>query len=38
VVLSSQRVDLRDAVYDAAKAKERAKEEAANPLVEDERS
>jgi VWFA-related protein len=35
VVLSSQRVDLRDAVYDAAKAKERAKEEAANPLVED---
>ena len=35
VVLSSQRVDLRDAVYDAAKAKERAKDEAANPLVQD---
>ncbi len=35
VVLSSQRVDLRDAVYDAAKAKVRAKDEAANPLVQD---
>jgi len=35
VVLSSQRVDLKDAIYDAAKTKERAKEEAANPLVED---
>ena len=35
VVLSSQRVDLRDAIYDAAKAKERAKNEAANPLVQD---
>lgn len=34
VVLSSQRVDLRDAIYDAAKAKDRAKDEAANPLVE----
>ena len=27
VVLSSQRVDLKDAIYDAAKAKDRAKEE-----------
>jgi VWFA-related protein len=35
VVLSSQRVDLKDAIYDAAKAKERAKDEAANPLVEE---
>lgn len=35
VVLSSQRVDLKDAVYDAAKAKDRAKDEAANPLVLD---
>jgi hypothetical protein len=35
VVLSSQRVDLRDAIYDAAKAKDRAKDEAVNPLVED---
>jgi hypothetical protein len=35
VVLSSQRVDLKDAIYDAAKAKERAKSEAVNPLVED---
>lgn len=34
VVLSSQRVDLRDAIYDAAKAKDRAKDEAANPLVQ----
>ena len=34
VVLSSQRVDLRDAIYDAAKAKDRAKDEAVNPLVE----
>ena len=33
VVLSGQRVDLKDAIYNAAKAKERAKEEAANPLV-----
>jgi VWFA-related protein len=35
VVLSSQRVDLKDAIYDAAKAKERAKNEAVNPLVQD---
>jgi VWFA-related protein len=34
VVLSSQRVDLKDAIYDAAKAKDRAKDEAVNPLVE----
>jgi len=34
VVLSSQRVDLKDAIYDAAKAKDRAKNEAVNPLVE----
>jgi hypothetical protein len=33
VVLSGQRVDLKDAIYNAAKQKERAKEEAANPLV-----
>jgi VWFA-related protein len=35
VVLSSQRVDLKDAIYDAAKAKDRAKSEAVNPLVQD---
>lgn len=35
VVLSSQRVDLKDAIYDAAKMKERVKDEAANPLVQD---
>jgi len=35
VVLSSQRVDLREAIYDAAKAKDRAKDEAVNPLVQD---
>ncbi len=35
VVLSSQRVDLRDALYDAAKAKDRVKDEAVNPLVQD---
>jgi VWFA-related protein len=34
VVLSSQRVDLKDAIYDAAKAKDRAKEVAVNPLVQ----
>jgi len=33
VVLSSQRVDLKDAVYDAAKAKDREKEAAVNPLI-----
>ena len=35
VVLSSQRVDLKDAIYDATKAKDRAKSEAVNPLVQD---
>jgi VWFA-related protein len=35
VVLSSQRVDLKDAIYDATKAKQRAKDEAVNPLVQD---
>jgi len=35
VVLSSQRVELKDAIYDAAKAKDRAKEDAVNPLVQD---
>jgi VWFA-related protein len=35
VVLSSQRVDLREAIYDAAKAKDRAKDEAVNPLVQE---
>ena len=34
VVLSSQRVELKDAIYDAAKAKDRAKEDAVNPLVQ----
>jgi len=33
VVLSGQRVDLKDAIYNASKEKERVKEEAANPLV-----
>ena len=33
VVLSGQRIDLKDAIYNASKEKERAKEEAANPLV-----
>jgi VWFA-related protein len=35
VVLSAQRVDLKSAVYNAAKGKDLAKEEAANPLVQD---
>jgi VWFA-related protein len=35
VVLSSQRVDLKNAIYDAAKAKDRAKDDAVNPLVQD---
>jgi VWFA-related protein len=35
VVLSSQRVDAKDALYDAAKAKDREKESAVNPLVQD---
>ena len=34
VVLSSQRVELKQAIYDAAKAKEREKEDAVNPLVQ----
>ncbi len=35
VVLSSQRVDLKDALYDAAKTKDRIKEASVNPLVQD---
>lgn len=35
VVLSSQRVDLQDALYDAEKRKEKEKETAVNPLVQD---
>jgi VWFA-related protein len=35
VVLGSQRVDLKGALYDAARQKDRAKEEAVNPLVQD---
>ncbi len=35
VVLSSQRADLKEAIYDAGKAKDRAKDEAVNPLVQD---
>lgn len=34
VVLSSQPVERKQAIYDAAKAKEREKEEAVNPLVQ----
>jgi hypothetical protein len=34
VVLASQRVDLKEAIYDAAKAKDRAKDDAVNPLVQ----
>ena len=37
VVLSSQRVDLKDALYDAMKAKDKLKEAAANPLVSNNR-
>ncbi len=33
VVLAGQRVDLKDAIYNASKEKERVKDEAANPLV-----
>ena len=33
VVLSSQKVELKDAIYDVMKGKEQAKEVAANPLV-----
>jgi len=35
VVLSSQRVDLKDALYNAAKGKEQAKDDANNPLVQE---
>src|SRR5271156_6276455 len=35
VVLSSQRVELKDALYNAVKGKDEAKDVAANPLVED---
>src|SRR5947209_1745826 len=35
VVLSSQRVEQKQAIYDAAKAKDREKEDAVNPLVEE---
>jgi VWFA-related protein len=35
VVLSSQRVDLKDALFDAAKAKDKEKEASVNPLVQD---
>ena len=34
VVLSGQRVEMKDAIYDAMKGKEQAKETAANPLVQ----
>jgi hypothetical protein len=34
VVLSSQRVELKQAIYDVAKAKQRAKDNAVNPLVQ----
>jgi len=35
VVLSGQRVDLKNAIYNAAKAKDQEKEAAVNPLVQD---
>ena len=35
VVLSSQRVELSQALFDAAKAKDRQKEDSVNPLVQD---
>jgi len=35
VVLSSQRVEIKDALYNAVKNKDRGKDEAANPLVQD---
>ena len=34
VVLSSQRVELKEALYNAEKDKDRNKEEAVNPLVQ----
>jgi len=38
VVLSSQRIDLRDTLYNAAKDREREKSDAVNPLVQTGRS
>ena len=35
VVLSSQRIDARDALYNAVRGKQAAKDDAANPLVQD---
>jgi VWFA-related protein len=35
VILSSQRTDLRDALYNATKEKDREKTDAANPLIQD---
>jgi hypothetical protein len=35
VILSSQRVDPKDTLFDAAKARDREKEAAVNPLVQD---
>jgi VWFA-related protein len=35
VVLGSQRIELNQALYDAAKAKDRIKDDAVNPLVQD---
>jgi VWFA-related protein len=35
VVLSSQRIDVRDSLYNATKGKQESKNEMANPLVED---
>jgi VWFA-related protein len=35
IVLSSQRAEVNQALYDAAKAKDRQKEDAVNPLVQD---
>jgi len=35
VVLGSQRVEVNEAIYDAAKAKQREKDDAVNPLVQD---
>jgi hypothetical protein len=34
VVLSSQRIDLKNALYNAAREKDRNKDEAVNPLVQ----
>jgi hypothetical protein len=35
VVLSSQRVDLKDSLYNAVKGKDEIKDAAANPLIDD---